>query len=134
LRRQESAFARRNAGRGGFSEAVIRIIIAVTGVDRAVDKRQVETADAIVRRHKLFEHHSPAEVKQMVRDQARILSAHNDLALSGLATMLPSQAEREIAFNVAIEIAVADFRVDLGERQVLTQIRKTLELHHNDLH
>ncbi|MEJ2156157.1 MAG: DUF3141 domain-containing protein [Desulfobacteraceae bacterium] len=134
LRRQESAFARRNAGRGGFSEAVIRIIIAVTGVDRAVDKRQVETADAIVRRHKLFEHQSPAEVKQMVRDQARILSAHNDLALTGLATMLPSQAEREIAFNVAIEIAVADFRVDLGERQVLTQIRKTLELHHNDLH
>jgi tellurite resistance protein len=48
--------------------------------------------------------------------------------------MLPTQAEREKAFNVAVEIALADFRVDLGERQVLTRIRKTLELHHNDLH
>ncbi|MGD9365778.1 MAG: DUF3141 domain-containing protein [Desulfobacteraceae bacterium] len=134
LRRRESAFARRNAGRGGFSQAVIRIIIAVTGVDRVVDKRQVETADAIVRRHKLFEHHSSAEIKQMVRDQARILSAHNDLAISALAAMLPTQAEREKAFDVAVEIAVADFRVDLGERRVLTRIRRTLELHHDDLH
>jgi tellurite resistance protein len=70
----------------------------------------------------------------MVRDQARILSAQNDLAISGLTAMLPTQAEREKAFDVAIEIAVADFRVDLGERQVLTRIRTTLELHHNDLH
>jgi hypothetical protein len=134
LRRRETAFARRNACRGGFSEAVIRIIIAVTGVDRVVDKRQVETADSIVRRHKLFEHHSPADVKQMVRDQARILSAQNDLAISGLAAMLPTQAEREKAFNVAIEIALADYRVGLGERLVLTRIRRTLELHHNDLY
>jgi pimeloyl-ACP methyl ester carboxylesterase/tellurite resistance protein len=134
LRRRELAFARQNANQGGFSEAVIRIIIAVTGVDRVVDKREVETADSIVRRHKLFEHYSPAEIKQMVRDQARILSAQNDLAISGLAAMLPTQAEREEAFNVAIKIAVADFRVGLGERRVLTRIRKTLELHHNDLH
>lgn len=134
LRRRESAFARHNAGRGGFFEAIIRIIIAVTGVDRVIDKRQVETADSIVRRHKLFEHHSSAEVKQMVRNQARILSVQNDLAISGLAAMLPTQADREKAFDVALEIALADFRVDLGERRVLTQIRKTLELHHNDLY
>jgi pimeloyl-ACP methyl ester carboxylesterase/tellurite resistance protein len=134
LRRRELAFARQNADQGGFFEAVIRIIIAVTGVDRVMDKRQVETADAIARRYKLFEHHSPADLKQMIRDQARILSAQKDLAISGLAAMLPTQTEREEAFEVAIEIALADFRVDFGERQVLTQIRKTLDLHHNDLH
>jgi tellurite resistance protein len=134
LKFREAVFARHNASRGGFFEAVLRIIIAVTGVDRAMDKRQIEAADAIIRRHKLFEHHSPAELKEMVRDQARILYAQNDLAILGLADMLPTRAEREAAFNAAIEIAVADFRVDLEERLLLTRIRKTLELHHNDLH
>jgi pimeloyl-ACP methyl ester carboxylesterase len=133
LRRQELAYARRNAGRGGFSEAVIRIIIAVTGVDRVMDKRQIEAADAIVRPHERFKHLSADELKQIVRNQARILSAHRDLALAGLAVMLPTQAEREEAFDIATRIAVADFRVDLGERRLLTRIRKALQLHHNDL-
>jgi pimeloyl-ACP methyl ester carboxylesterase len=132
LRRQELAYARQNASRGGFSEAVIRIIIAVTGVDRVMDKRQVEAAEAIVGPHERFQHLSSAELKQMIRNQARILSAHTDLALNGLVVMLPTQAEREEAFDIALKIAIADFRVDLGERRLLTRIRRVLELHHND--
>jgi tellurite resistance protein len=134
LRRQELAYARKNAGLGGFPEAVIRIIIAVTGVDRVMDKRQIEAADSIVRPHERFQHLSSAEIKQMVRNQARILAAHTDLALAGLAGMLPTQSEREEAFDIAIKIAIADFRVDLGERQLLTRIRKALGLHQNDLY
>jgi pimeloyl-ACP methyl ester carboxylesterase/tellurite resistance protein len=134
LRRQELAYARQNAGRGGFSEAVIRIIVAVTGVDRVMDKRQMEAAESIVRSHERFHHLSSDELKQMIRNQARILSAHTDLALNGLAVMLPTQAEREEAFDISLKIAVADLRVDLGERRLLTRIRRALELHHNDLH
>ena len=134
LRRQEAAYARRHASRGGFSEAVIRIIIAVSGVNRVLDKRQIEAAEAIVRPHKAFQHFSPEALKQMVRDQARILSANRELALAGLASILPTQAQREEAFDIALKMAVADRRVDLEERSLLTQIRRTLQLHHDDLH
>jgi tellurite resistance protein len=134
LRRQEAAYAKRQANRGGFSEAVIRIIIAVSGVNRVLDKRQIEAAEAIVRPHKAFQHFSPEALKQMVRDQARILSANRELALAGLASILRTQAQREEAFDIALKMAVADKRVDLEERSLLTQIRRILQLHHDDLY
>ena len=133
LKRRESAYARKNADRGGFSEAVIRIIIAVTGVDHVFDKRQVEAAERVVQKHERFKNVKPEKLKQMVRNQARILSAQTDLAIDGLSTMLSTQTEREEAFDIALKIAVADFQVDINERQLLSQIRKTLELHHDDL-
>ncbi len=132
LRRRELAYARRNASQGGFSEAVIRIIVAVSGVDRVLDKRQMETAESIIRRHERFQHISPSGIKHMVRNQARILSGHRDLALSGLAQMLQTQTEREEAFDIAVNIALADLSVNVAEHRLLTQIRQTLQLHHDD--
>lgn len=133
MRKREQAYARRNASRGGFSEAVIRIMIAVSGVDRILDKRQIEAAESVVRRLEQFQHLKPAELKELVRNQARILSAQTELAISSLASMLPTQAEREKAFDIALKVAVADYQVDLNERELLSQIRTTLELHHDDL-
>jgi pimeloyl-ACP methyl ester carboxylesterase/tellurite resistance protein len=133
LKRREMAYARKNADRGGFSEAVIRIIIAVTGVDRVFDKRQVEAAGKVVQKHERFKALEPEKLKRIVRNQARILSARTDLAIDGLAAMLSTPAEREEAFDIALKIAVADFQVDINERQLLSQIRRTLELDQDDL-
>jgi tellurite resistance protein/pimeloyl-ACP methyl ester carboxylesterase len=133
LKQKELAYAAKNADRGGFSEAVIRIIIAVTTVDQVFDKRQVKAAAKVVQKHERFENLEPENLKQMVRDQARILSARTDLAIDGLAAMLPTPAEREEAFDIALKIAVADFQVDINERQLLNQIRQTLGLDQNDL-
>jgi pimeloyl-ACP methyl ester carboxylesterase/tellurite resistance protein len=133
LRKREQAYARRNASRGGFSEAVIRIIIAVTGVDRVFDKRQVEAAESVIQRLEQFQNLSPTELKQLVRNQARILSAQTELAISSLASILSTKSEREKAFDVALKIAIADSQVDLKERELLSQIRSTLELDHDDI-
>ena len=132
IRRRELAFARRNAGRGGFAEAVMRIIIAVAGVDRALDKRQYQAAELIVRRHAQFRQHTPSTVKKMVYTQARILAANTTQALSSLANLLPTRAEREEAFDIALQIAVADLRVGQQEREILDRIRTILDLHHSD--
>jgi tellurite resistance protein len=132
LRRQELAYARQNAGRGGFPEAVMRIIIAVSGVDRVMDRRQADAAEAIIAAHAPLQHLSPDALKELIRNQARILSADTELALNTLALLLPTRAERETAFDIALKIALADSRVDSGERRLLTRIRRVLELHHND--
>lgn len=133
LRQREQRYARRYAGQGGFSEAVIRIIIAVTGVGRVLDKRQIEAAESVVQRLEQLQHLSPPELKQLVRNQARILSAQTELAINSLATMLTTQSEREAAFDIALEMAVADSQVEFKERELLLQIRAALELHHDDL-
>lgn len=133
LKRRELAYARRNVDRGGFSEAVIRIIIAVTGVDRVLDKRQIEAADKVIQRHEQFDHLNPNDLKQLVRNQARILSAQKDLAIDGLAAMLQTEAERQEAFDIALKIAMADRQLDNREAELLSRIRTALELHHDDI-
>ena len=132
LARREKAYARRKAAQGGFAEAVVRIIIAVAGADHVLDKRQFEAAEIIVRSHRQFRQKTPMDVKRMIKDQARILAADSGLALAGLALLLKTQEERSEAFDIAVKIALADFRVDLSERTMLTKIRKVLDLHHGD--
>ena len=110
----------------------MRIIIAVAGADHVLDKRQFEAAEIIVRSHRQFRQKTPMDVKRMIKDQARILAADSGLALAGLALLLKTQEERSEAFDIAVKIALADFRVDLSERTMLTKIRKVLDLHHGD--
>lgn len=131
-RRRELAYARRHAEQGGFTEAVLRIIIAVAGVDMILDKRQLEAARTIVGQHPQYENITPEGVKEMVHGQARILSANLDRALEGLPILLPTRKERVDAFDIAIKIAVADSSVDISERELLTHIRHVLGLDHND--
>jgi pimeloyl-ACP methyl ester carboxylesterase/tellurite resistance protein len=133
-RGRELAFAQQHARRGGFAEAVVRIIIAVAGANRVLDKREYLAAETIIRRHRKFQHRTPAEVKQMVHTQARILAADPKLALETLAQILPGPMEREEAFEIALKIAVADLNVGVDERSLLTRIRVILSLHHSDLH
>ena len=129
---RDPSFARRHARRGGFAEAVIRIILAVAGADGKLDKRQYEAAETVIRGHQQFQHHTPSSIKRMVHTQARLLSSNTDSALAGLATMLPVPAEREDAFNIAVQIAMADMHVGPGERTMLKRIRSILDLHQND--
>jgi pimeloyl-ACP methyl ester carboxylesterase/tellurite resistance protein len=133
-RRRELAFAATHARRGGFTEAVVRIIIAVARANRALDKREYLAAEAIISGHHHFQQHTPAQVKQMVHTQARILLARPELAYATLADILPEPAEREEAFEIALKIAAADLNIGVDERSVLHRIRVALSLHHSDLH
>ena len=128
LRRRELAFARRHARQGGFAEAVVRIILAVAGANRILDKREYLAAENIIRRHSKFQHRTPAEVKQMVHTQARILEANPGLSFSTLADMLPEAEEKQEAYEIACDIALADHMVGQAEYKLLDQIRDILEL------
>lgn len=129
---RKQARGRRPADQGGFVDAVVRIMIAVAGVGRILDKRQLEAAQKIISRDHRYQHLTSAALKKIVHSQADILSGGKSLALSGLAKMLSSHQERVDAFDIAIKIAVADSRVDMEEKRVLTAIRKALQLDRED--
>jgi tellurite resistance protein len=128
VRRRERARARRLADQGGFAEAVVRITIAVTGVDRILDKRELTRARTIYQSHPQYQQLELAELRQMVNTQAHILAVDYQRALDGLAVMLPGRRERKEAFKIAEKIAVADEGVSADERQVLAAIRSRLNL------
>jgi tellurite resistance protein len=128
LRRRERAQARRQVARGGFAEAVVRIVIAVAGVDRILDKRELETGLSLFRRHPQVQHLSVAEIKEMVNTQAHVLSVDPKAAIEGLALMLSDPKERAEAFEIALQIAMASDRIDAQEQKMLAAIRGSLEL------
>ncbi len=131
-KRRDLAFVRRHARQGGFAEAIMRIIIAVAGVDRVLDKRQYLVARAIIREHSQSRRLTPGQVKKMVQTQARVLHANPEKALSSLTTLLPSSAQRKQAFDIALKIALADTRIGAQELDLLTRIRTILDLHRDD--
>jgi tellurite resistance protein len=127
-RRRERARARRLADQGGFAEAVVRIAIAVTGVDRILDKRELEIVRTIYHRHAQFKEMELDELRKVINTQAHILSVDFKRALDGLTVMLPSRRERTEAFEIVREIAAADDRVNEDERQILATIHRRLDL------
>lgn len=128
VRRRERARARRQVARGGFAEAVVRIAIAVAGVDRILDKRELETGRTLFRSHPQVQHLSVSEIKQIVNTQAHVLSVDPEGAFKGLAAMLNDPKDRREAFEIAIQIALASDSIDKGEQKVLNAIRSSLEL------
>lgn len=113
---------------GGFPEAIVRTILAIAGADKIIDQREYEIAEKLIKAHKKLQKLQPAEVKTMVKNQARILNSDPEKALQALAGMLPSEAERKEALTIACDVASADLIVVEEEKVMLNKIKKYLGL------
>lgn len=116
------------ACRGGFAEAVVRIIIAVAGANHMLDRRQFETAAAVIAAHPTLRRITPSHYRKLVREQSAILEKEGDIALTSLARLLPTHEERVDAFDIAVRIAEGDAAVDADEKTMLHRIRNVLAL------
>ena len=114
--------------RGGFAEAVIRIILAVAGANKATDRRQYVAATRIIRGNDRLKNLTAKNLKWLVKEQAAVLEKDPALALETLITLLPEQADRVEAFEIANSIASVDLEIDVPEQKVLSDIKDILEL------
>ena len=64
----------------------------------------------------------------MIKEQARVLELNENLALEGLAQLLPTRKDRIEAFTIAKQIASADEKLDKREQAMLDRICRILEL------
>jgi hypothetical protein len=64
----------------------------------------------------------------MIKEQARVLELDNELALEGLAKLLPGRKDRLEAFSIAEQIAVADGESDRSKQAMLDRIGRILDL------
>ena len=112
--------------RGGFAEAVVRIILAVAGANKATDRRQYAVATKIIRVNDRLKDLTPDELKWLVKQQAAVLEKDPALALKTLATLLPGADDRIEALEIADSIASADLEMDAPEQKILAEIREVL--------
>lgn len=114
--------------KGGFVEAVVRIAVAVMGINRVLDKRQLDVAEQIIRVNRRLRRVRPADYKRMVKEQSAIIEKDLDMALKTLITLIPEKADREEAFEIANSVATADMKLDADESRLLESIKGILKL------
>jgi len=111
---------------GGFEEAVMRIIIAVTSSDRIFSMTEYDAAKLSLKRDKRLKKITPDQMKTMIRDQATILEKNRDMALETLSDLIPEEQDRLAAVQIARSINGADIVLDLEETALLKKIEKIL--------
>jgi hypothetical protein len=114
--------------RGGFREAIIRIIIAVMGANHQFDRIQFHVAGKILKVNKHFKGVSEKDLKAIGKQQVEYLTRDIDMALKTLADLLPDSGNRIEAFEIASSIATSDMSLDVEEEKMLHRIKKILTL------
>ncbi|MDQ5986959.1 MAG: hypothetical protein CSYNP_02695 [Syntrophus sp. SKADARSKE-3] len=114
--------------RGGFPEAAQRLIILVCGIDGSYDRKEFAEAEKIVWAYDELRHVLPSALKQMIREQSRIVYTDPELALKTIPHMVPEQTKRQELYSISLRIAEASGNVTKAEKKILEKIKKTLKL------
>ena len=93
---------------GGFTEGVIRIMVAMAHTDVILNRRVLKTYRQIAEADERIKKLNAADFTQMIRQQACILHADQDKALNALAKLIPDKKDRAAALKIAEQVAVAD--------------------------
>ncbi|MGD9349962.1 MAG: DUF3141 domain-containing protein, partial [Desulfobacterales bacterium] len=80
-RQRRKTWAKMAAVEGGFTEAMVRIFLAVTGANHKLDKREFAAAEKIVQANSRLSKLSADHYKVMIKEQARVLELDKELAL-----------------------------------------------------
>jgi len=100
--------AMRNMDKGGFPEAVLRLLLAAMDEDGMIDQRSHRIASAIWKQDERLKHFTPVERKQMIREQSYMLRLDKDRALETLAVLLPEPQERRDALRLVARIMMVN--------------------------
>src|SRR5690606_17792821 len=114
--------------RGGFAEAVLRIMLAVTQAERMVDARGFRLAQRIKQEHPELRCIPRERMRAIAKEAAFMLRFDQERALAALALMLPTEKERRAALEIVRRIGYADGEIRPEGEAVLQQIERILEL------
>ncbi|MGW8195577.1 MAG: DUF3141 domain-containing protein [Desulforhopalus sp.] len=117
---------RKLAEKGGFVEASIRVIQAVAGGDLSLDSHELAAAETIIQNSKRLGKLSPEQYKKINKEQALILHAAPQKALTSLAKMGLTGADKKRLYDMAVQIAFADEKHETKEKGLLKTLHRIL--------
>jgi tellurite resistance protein len=113
---------------GGFTEAVLRIMLAVARAERMVDARGLRLAQRIKQEHPVLSLVSREQMRAAAKAEAFMLRFDEERALAALPVLLPSEAERREAVEIVRRIGYADGVITPESEVVLAKIERILGL------
>ncbi len=123
---REKAELRKDADKGGFVEASIRVMVAIAGAGKNLDIREFQAAEDIIQSSRRLSEISPEKYKQIVKEQTKILSSVPRNALTSLKKMLTTDEDRKKVYAIAERMADSDKNLGENEKRLLEIIRRVL--------
>ncbi|WDP91858.1 MAG: DUF3141 domain-containing protein [Desulfobacter sp.] len=90
---------------GGFEEAVIRIMLAVSHADNMMNMMEYDAAKQSLKTDKRLKALKAGQLKALIKEQAALLEKDRNLALATLPDLIPEETDREAALIIAGSIA-----------------------------
>jgi hypothetical protein len=115
---REKAELRKDAEKGGFVEASIRVMLVIAGANKNFDIREFQAAEDIIHESRRLSEITPEKYKQIVKEQTRILRGAQRNSLTKLKKMLATDEDRKKVYAIAERMAHID--TNLGERKKTT--------------
>jgi pimeloyl-ACP methyl ester carboxylesterase/tellurite resistance protein len=114
--------------RGGFPEAVLRIMLAVAQAEHMFDARGFRLAQRIKQEHPELRRIPREQMRTTAKEEAFMLRFDQERALAALPLMLRSQEERREAVKIVRRIGYADGEITPEGEAVLERIERILGL------
>ena len=103
LRRQDADQWLRAMEKGGFAEAIVRILLALGLADQKIKSKSFYVFEAIVRKNERLKALGHEKIKEIVRSQYRILQTDTDQAIASLPRLLSTKEERSQTLAIVNE-------------------------------
>lgn len=117
---------KKDAEKGGFVEACMRVLLSVAGADKILDTREFLVAEEIIQNSTRLRKITPQMYQKIAKEQANILNIFPRLALKSIGKMVPDSEDRKKLLEMAERMANADEMLHKNEEWVLKTLRKTL--------
>jgi poly(3-hydroxyalkanoate) synthetase len=124
----EAQAALMNVGRGGFAEAVIRMLLLLSEARRSVRRDRLERSARILSCDEPFITLGAQRRAQLIHEQSIIVEFERNAAIETLPLLLPDPTERAKAVSVVEYVAGAIEEMEPRTVHMLQQIRKALML------
>ena len=127
LRRLDAARWRRHMDAGEFADAMVRIFLAVGFADQVAGRRGYAAIREVLAQSRRMQAIFAEDLRQIIREQSRILQTDTDLAIDALPRILTDPREREEARTMLRQAAAKLGReLSAQENSVLQRIRSIL--------
>jgi pimeloyl-ACP methyl ester carboxylesterase len=114
--------------RGGFAEAVIRMLVLMARSRGAVRQSRLERSNTILNTTSPFRELGDTARSEMIHSQTLIIDFEPELAVSTLPTLLPAPADRRRAIELVELIAGDPAEMAEATIRMLARLRQTLEV------
>ena len=124
--KREKVRLRKEAEKGGFVEASVRVMLAMAGSTKALDIREFQAAEDIIKTSKRLSRITPEKYKQLTKEQAKILTGAPRKALTSLSNMVTTVEDKKKLYSIAEKMAHADTTLAENEGKLLSTLKQIL--------